>query len=147
MKAFIVVLVAVLIALTGCSGAGNSNGASSGSKQGEVAVGRAPKAADGAGAAAGTAPVRLAPAQAIVYTADLSMRAGDVSGAAAQAKGIVAAAGGYVGSENASDDPGLPPVGRPSPSRSHPEGTRGCWTSSRRRGSAGVSRCTSRPTT
>ena len=89
MRRFIVVTAAALVALTGCGG-GGSNGASSASDHGDVAVGQAPKSAGG-GTAAGTESVRLAP-QAIVYTADLSMRAGDVHGAEAEAKRIVAGA-------------------------------------------------------
>jgi hypothetical protein len=96
MRPFIVVLAATLIALTGCGG---GNGASSDSS--------GPRKTTGGGAAGKAA--RLAPAQAIVYTADLSMRAGDVTRAAGEAKGIVAAAGGYVGSENATDGAGSRP--------------------------------------
>jgi hypothetical protein len=103
MRPFIVVLAAALIALTGCAA---GNGASSSSGRGDAAI-RAPKAVGGAAAAGKT--VRLAPAQAIVYTADLSMRAGDVPRAAATAKQIVTAVGGYVGNENATDGAGSHP--------------------------------------
>jgi hypothetical protein len=102
MRPFIAVLAATLI-LTGCA-------ASSGSSNSSGAVGRGAAApAKQAGGAGVAQAVRLAPAQAIVYTADLSMRAGDVNGAAAEAKRIVAAAGGYVGNENATQDPGSRP--------------------------------------
>jgi Domain of unknown function (DUF4349) len=102
MRPFIVVLAATLI-LTGCGGSSGSSG-SSGTAGGAAAV--APRQADGAGAAQA---VRLAPVQAIVYTADLSMRAGDITRAAAEAKRIVSSAGGYVGNENATEDPGSHP--------------------------------------
>jgi hypothetical protein len=103
MRPFIVVSAAALVLLTACGGA--SGGASSGSN-GRAAVARAPgKQAGGAQAQ----NVRLAPAQAIVYTADLTMRSGDVTRAAGQAKSLVAAAGGYVGNENATENPGSRP--------------------------------------
>ena len=59
----------------------------------------------GAGSAPGSAracsPRRwLRPAQAIVYTASLTVRATDISRVTALAEGIAAAAGGYVSSEN-----------------------------------------------
>ncbi|GAB2822069.1 hypothetical protein GCM10027176_28080 [Actinoallomurus bryophytorum] len=105
MRPFIVLLAATLVVLTGCSGqgAGNSSSASGG---GVAAPG--PKVAPGDDRA-GTASVRLAPAQAIVYTADLTVRAGNVARSAAEAKSIVTAAGGYVGNENAVEDPGSRP--------------------------------------
>ncbi|GLY90717.1 DUF4349 domain-containing protein [Actinoallomurus iriomotensis] len=104
MRPFIVVSAAALVLLTACSGA--DNGASAGSG-GRAAVARAPsKEADAASRAQN---VRLAPAQAIVYTADLTMRSGDVTGAAGRAKSVVAAAGGYVGNENATENPGSRP--------------------------------------
>jgi Domain of unknown function (DUF4349) len=110
MRRFIVVTAAALIALTGCAsgGSSNSSGASSSSgRAGDAAAAGAPKSVSG-GAAAGAEPVRLAP-QAIIYTADLSMRAGDVPGAEAEAKRIVTAAGGYVGGESATDATGTLP--------------------------------------
>jgi hypothetical protein len=104
MRPLIAVLAATLI-LAGCAGkTGGSSGADSN------AVARAPKAGDAGGAAGRAAePVRLAPAQAIVYTADLTVRAGDVPRAAAEAKRIVTTAGGYVGGEDATEDPGSHP--------------------------------------
>ncbi|MFB9838992.1 DUF4349 domain-containing protein [Actinoallomurus acaciae] len=104
MRPFIVVSAAALVLLTACSGGGN--GASSGAG-GHAAVARAPsKEADGASRAQN---VRLAPAQAIIYTADLTMRSGDVTGAAGRAKSAVTAAGGYVGNESATENPGSRP--------------------------------------
>jgi hypothetical protein len=103
MKAFLFMLTAALV-LTGCGGAGNS--ASSNSKRDMAS---ATRPVEGGVAAKNAQPVRLAPAQAIVYTANLTVRAADVTGAAAQAKQIVAAGGGYVGNENATDAPGSRP--------------------------------------
>ena len=103
MRPFIVLLAATLVVLTGCSGQGAGSNSSA---NGAGAVARAPKAAGGG---AGTRAVRLAPAQAIVYTADLTMRAGNVARSTAEAKSIVTAAGGYVGNENAVEDPGSRP--------------------------------------
>jgi hypothetical protein len=103
MRPLIAVLAATLI-LAGC--AGNTGGSSS--NAGGDAAARAPKVVGGAAGKAAE-PVRLAPAQAIVYTADLRVRAGDVPRAAAEAKRVVAAAGGYVGDENAAEDPGSHP--------------------------------------
>jgi Domain of unknown function (DUF4349) len=105
MRPFIVLLAATLVVLTGCSGQGS--GSSSSANNGGVAA-PAPKVARGGGA--GTEAVRLAPAQAIVYTADLTVRAGNVPRSAAEAKSIVTAAGGYVGNENAVEDPGSRPA-------------------------------------
>ena len=51
---------------------------------------------------------RLAPASSIIYTAQLTVRAGDVSSAAAQAAQIAAARGGYVSSETAKVNPDHP---------------------------------------
>jgi hypothetical protein len=104
MRPFIVLLAATLVALTGCSGSGS--GSSSSANGGVAAPG--PKVAPG-DSRAGTESVRLAPAQAIVYTADLTVRAGNVARSAAEAKSIVTGAGGYVGNENAVEDPGSRP--------------------------------------
>ena len=104
MRLFIGLLAATLVVLTGCSGQGAGSSSAPG---GGDAVARAPKTARGGGT--GTESVRLAPAQAIVYTADLTMRAGNVARSAAEAKSIVTAAGGYVGNENAVEDPGSRP--------------------------------------
>ena len=61
----------------------------------------------GAQGGAGTT-ARLAPASSIIYTAQLTVRAGDVSSAAAQAAQIAEGAGGYVSSETAKVDPDHP---------------------------------------
>ncbi len=59
--------------------------------------------AQGAGTTA-----RLAPASSIIYTAQLTVRAANVSSATAQAAQIAEGAGGYVSSETASDHPDHP---------------------------------------
>ncbi|MGH3186858.1 MAG: DUF4349 domain-containing protein [Streptosporangiaceae bacterium] len=59
------------------------------------------------GGGAGTT-ARLAPAADIVYTAQLTLRAGNVSSAAAEATQIADGVGGYVSSETTSADPGHP---------------------------------------
>ena len=51
---------------------------------------------------------RLAPASSIIYTAQLTVRAGDVSSAAAQAAQIADGVGGYVSSETAKVNPDHP---------------------------------------
>jgi len=65
--------------------------------------------AGGAGAAQSATSARLVPAtQSVIYTAQLSVRAKSVTTALSQATRIVAAAGGYVSSEDASDSPNDP---------------------------------------
>jgi Domain of unknown function (DUF4349) len=93
--------------LAGCSG--NSSSAVSSPAQAPE-----PSAAAGAAtelvpakAAAGTA-ARLAPAADIVYTAQLTLRAGNVNSAAAEATRIVDGVGGYVSSETTSANPDHP---------------------------------------
>ncbi len=111
--------------LAGCSAASSSNAASSSgqSASGQSASGQAaaPAAMASAGsAAAQSAPgapggqggpgttARLAPAGNIIYTAQLTVRAGNVSSAVAQATQIAASAGGYVSNETASANPDHP---------------------------------------
>jgi hypothetical protein len=109
--------------LAGCSGSSNSgassNGAASsnGGASSAEAAGTAPARAAAPSAAAfgnsgahrstGTT-ARLAPASSIIYTAQLTVRAGDVSSAAAQAAQIADGAGGYVSSETAKVNPDHP---------------------------------------
>jgi hypothetical protein len=96
--------------LAGCSsGPGSSSAASAGSEAvpgtgtagGQAASAQAAAPApDTRGAGAGATTARLVqPAQSIIYTASLTVRAADVRAAAAQATSIAAAAGGYVASE------------------------------------------------
>jgi hypothetical protein len=108
MRAFLITLSAALL-LTGCGGSGSGASNSAAGKSGSDAAGRAiparPGTADGK-----VSPVRLASTTAIIYTASLTMRTGDVAGAAAQAKRVVGAAGGYVGDETSADAPGSHPT-------------------------------------
>jgi hypothetical protein len=106
--------------LAGCSAGTSSGAASSAARAAGPANGEAasvPSAA--ASAASAAAPgnpgsqnaattVRLAPASSIIYTAQLTVRAADVSSAAAQAERIAAAAGGYIASEAMSANPDHP---------------------------------------
>jgi hypothetical protein len=62
----------------------------------------------GASRASGTAAIPLAAGSDIVYTATLTVRARDVAAQDANAKRIVAGAGGYVSTENSSIDPTHP---------------------------------------
>ena len=107
--------------LAGCS-AGSSSGAaakSAGQAAGQAAgeagvaapaMGSAPSAAArGNPGAQGTGTtVRLAPASSIIFTAQLTVRAGNVGSAAAQAAQIAEGAGGYVSNETATVDPDHP---------------------------------------
>jgi len=67
----------------------------------------APQKMAGSQADAGTT-ARLAPASSIIYTAQLTVRAANVSSAADQAAQIAEGAGGYVSNETASSDPDHP---------------------------------------
>jgi hypothetical protein len=111
--------------LAGCS-AGSSNGVASASGTAAGAAGKAagpanagapamvssPQARAIAGSAAahgGTGTTaRLAPASSIIYTAQLTVRADDVSSAAAQAAQIAESVGGYVSNETATVNPDHP---------------------------------------
>ena len=107
--------------LAGCSAnsassAGSSDAAANTAGQ---AAGQATAAAPAAPAASGAArsnpgaqgagtTARPAPASSIIYTAQLTVRAGNVSSAVAQAAQIAEGAGGYVSSETASINPDHP---------------------------------------
>ena len=105
--------------LAGCS-AGSSNSVASSSEAAAQAAGHAnagapamapaPRAiAGGPGAQGGAGTTaRLAPASSIIYTAQLTVRAGNVSSAAAQAAQIAEGMGGYVSNETAKIDPDHP---------------------------------------
>jgi uncharacterized protein DUF4349 len=109
--------------LSGCS-AGTSSGAAGSAAGPGQAAGAANGEAAGAPSAMASAPraaapgnpggqdaattVRLAPASSIIYTAQLTVRAADVSAAATQAGRIAAAAGGYIASETMSASPDHP---------------------------------------
>jgi len=60
------------------------------------------------GAQSAGTTARLAPASSIIYTAQLTVRAANVSSATAQAAQIAEGSGGYVSSETASDHPDHP---------------------------------------
>jgi Domain of unknown function (DUF4349) len=104
--------------LAGCSGSSASS-VSSSSGSGAVSGRAVPSAAEGipAGvpahsatghsAGAGTT-ARLAPASDIIYTAQLTVRATNVSSAAARAAQITGGVGGYVSNESTSADPDHP---------------------------------------
>jgi Domain of unknown function (DUF4349) len=111
--------VILIAALAGCSGAASSSSAAA---SGASAVAPSAAGAPGAGssskygfAASGSASSRsgvaakYAPAgQRLIYTAQLTVRAANVSSAISRATSIVSAAGGYVSSENASSGQGKP---------------------------------------
>ena len=104
--------------LAGCSG-GSSSVASSSEAAGQAAAAAAnqpARAAAPSAAAIGSSggqggtgtTARLAPASSIIYTAQLTVRARDVSSAAAQAAQIAGGAGGYVSSETVTVNPDHP---------------------------------------
>jgi Domain of unknown function (DUF4349) len=100
--------------LAGCSGSSSSSGsASAGSAMaGAPAAAAMPTAgsassASGQPANAGTT-ARLAPASDIIYTAQLTVRAANVSSAAAKAAQIAEGAGGYISNETTTADPDHP---------------------------------------
>ena len=88
--------------LAGCSaGTGSSataSGAESAAAQGTGAAGSAPLAPE-PGSLAGAKTARLVSGQAIIRTASLTLRVASVTSTAQQVTGLVAAAGGYVSSE------------------------------------------------
>jgi hypothetical protein len=103
--------------LAGCSGGSSSGASSSGQAAGQPAAANQPARAAAPSAAAigntggqgGTGTTaRLAPASSIIYTAQLTVRARDVSSAAAQAAQIAGGAGGYVSSETVTVNPDHP---------------------------------------
>jgi Domain of unknown function (DUF4349) len=106
--------------LAGCSAAASSSAGSSSGADGSAApaptAAALPPAAGSAGAISGKqtstgstgTTALLAPASDIIYTAQLTVRAGSVSSAAAKAAQIAEGVGGYVSSETASADPDHP---------------------------------------
>jgi Domain of unknown function (DUF4349) len=107
--------------LAGCSAASSSGAASSSAAPaGQALAGPAagrmaaaapapvPSSAARSGARGTGTTVRLVPASSIIYTAQLTVRAENVSSAAAQAAQIAEGAGGYVSNETASSDPDHP---------------------------------------
>jgi hypothetical protein len=92
--------------------AANGQAAKAAGAQAQAGSGQAASGAAGfgqAGSAQSAAATRLAPTGAqLIYTAALTVRAKDVSGAVDRAASIVEAAGGYVSNENLSETPGQP---------------------------------------
>jgi hypothetical protein len=87
------------------AGSGQSAGGAGGFGQ----AGSAQAQSAQAGSAQSAAATRLAPTGAqLIYTAALTVRAKDVSGAVDRAASIVEAAGGYVSNENLTETPGQP---------------------------------------
>jgi len=105
-----------MAALASCSGSGASSASSAASAAagGAVAAPAAvpasgPNARSAPGAGQAVAATRLRPSgQQLIYTAQLSIRARNVSDAVSRATAIAASAGGYVASETASSDPNHP---------------------------------------
>ncbi|MGH3248055.1 MAG: DUF4349 domain-containing protein [Trebonia sp.] len=114
-------LVLVLAAaVAGCSGSESSSAPSAGTAQEPVASSAASSSAAGssaqnglaAGSSArapgGTSAKYLPVGRQLIYTAQLTVRAGSVAAGVSRATSIVSAAGGYVSAENASADQGKP---------------------------------------
>ena len=111
-----------IAALAGCSGSGASSSVSSAASAaagGAVAspAAPAPAAAPASGSNARSAPgagqaaaaTRLVPnGQQLIYTAQLTVRARNVSDAVSRATAVAAGSGGYVAAENTSSDPNHP---------------------------------------
>jgi len=111
-------------ALAGCTSGGSGSTAASGAlaAPAEASPANAPAAKGIASSAAGASSgngaggngqaasaARLSPAgQQLIYTAQLTVRASDVSAAVSRATAIAADAGGYIASENASSNPDHP---------------------------------------
>jgi hypothetical protein len=101
-------LLAAALALTGCTGAGDDSGSSSGdgdaaqSQAKEAAPGAAADDSAGGGKQATTAPEL--PASHIIRTAELTVQVKDVPKALAAARTTAENAGGYVGQETTSRD-------------------------------------------
>src|SRR5215472_14604583 len=105
-----------MAALASCSGSGASSASSAASAAagGAVAAPAAvpasgPNARSAPGAGQAVAATKLRPSgQQLIYTAQLTVRARNVSDAVSRATAIAASAGGYVASETASSDPNHP---------------------------------------
>jgi hypothetical protein len=103
--------------LAGCSGTSASSAASASGMAAPTAEALPPGAAAAGSRAAGSAAgqpanagttARLAPSSDIIYTAQLTVRAANVSSAAARAAQITEGVGGYVSNETTSADPDHP---------------------------------------
>jgi uncharacterized protein DUF4349 len=108
MRAPICVTSAILLlAVTaGCAGSNSDSASSAGAPAPPAANDQTGVVAPGS-AAGQTQPVKLAPAtgRSVIYTASLRVRSKNVNDAAARAKQLVAAAGGYVETETAASRP------------------------------------------
>ena len=99
---------------SGSANSGSANSGSASSSDAKAASGQAvpapalPPAGSGAARSATGTTALLAPASSIIYTAQLTVRADNVSSAADQAAQIAEGVGGYVSSEIASADPDHP---------------------------------------
>ncbi len=92
------------VLLAGCSGgAATASGSSAGrgSAVGMAGSEAVPAALPGAAGKQNPLPALLPAGQAVIYTASLTVRAGDVRAAAARAARLAGSAGGYVSSETA----------------------------------------------
>jgi hypothetical protein len=91
----------------GAPAAGTANGTTGNGTTSNGTTSNGTGSAGGSGQAASAA--RLTPAdQQIVYTAELTVRASNVSAAVSRATSIAIGAGGYISAENASNDPSDP---------------------------------------
>ena len=111
------VMLAGGMLLAGCSGTSASSAASASGMAAPTGEALAPGAAAAGSRAAGSAAgqpanagttARLAPSSDIIYTAQLTVRAANVSSAAARAAQITEGVGGYVSNETTSADPDHP---------------------------------------
>jgi hypothetical protein len=111
------VMLAGGMLLAGCSGTSASSAASASGMAAPTAEALAPGAAAAGSRSAGSAAgqpanagttARLAPSSDIIYTAQLTVRAANVSSAAARAAQITEGVGGYVSNETTSADPDHP---------------------------------------
>ncbi len=100
------ILLAVMAGLlaAGCSAAGNSASSSAGASQPRSAAVPAPAAAGHSAASGGAALADLASSQSIIYTASLTVRAANLTRAAAEAAQLARGAGGYLSAENTALD-------------------------------------------
>jgi Domain of unknown function (DUF4349) len=116
------ITIATLAALAGCSGGASSESSVASAANGFAVNGAASSAAVSAPEAAPAAAASsragngqsteadklVATGQQLIYTASLTVRAHSVSAAVSRATAIAAGEGGYVSSENASNDPNHP---------------------------------------
>ncbi len=110
MKGIRVALAGVVLAVaTGCSSGGGdtaaSNGSSNGSSNVQRLAGGSRAVRPAAAAAAGSASADIGLERAVVRTAELTVRTGDVGAAVTRAVGIVRSGRGYVAAQQANLDP------------------------------------------